>query len=122
MFARFVGYSVFCLLTVFLVTLSGGCSKDVSSNKPAPDAAKTVKAEKESPSEVMAKLAKADQLDGKVDKIVAKCASCALSMDGNAKHTLTAHGYTLYFCKADCAERFGKDIDASIRSLKIPEK
>ncbi len=121
MFTRFVGYSLSSMITLSLVMLSGGCSEEVSSNKPAPDAVKKVKADTESPAGILAKLAKADQLDGKTDKIVVRCASCALSMDGNAEHSLAAHGYTFYFCQAGCAERFGKDIEASIGAMEIPE-
>ncbi len=71
--------------------------------------------------EMLAKLATADRLDGKADKIVVRCASCALSMDGIADHALKAHGYTLYFCQAGCAQRFGEDIEASVLAMEIPE-
>ena len=60
-------------------------------------------------------------LDGAADKTVVRCAGCVLGMDGVADHSLEAHGYTLYFCRAGCAQRFGKDIKASILAMEIPE-
>lgn len=70
---------------------------------------------------VEARLAKADAVDGKTDKVVAKCAACALGMDGNAEHSLQAHGYTLHLCSADCKEGFAENVDQSIMAMEIPE-
>jgi len=69
-----------------------------------------------------AKLAKADLLDGKADKIVTRCASCALGMDGKAEHSLKALDYTMYFCTAGCAERFAKNMTESIEAMEVPDK
>jgi YHS domain-containing protein len=71
--------------------------------------------------DVLAKLAAADALDGKTDKIVTRCPSCALKMDGSSEHTLVAHGYTLYFCTDACKERFEADTTKALADLKIPE-
>lgn len=48
--------------------------------------------------EITAKLEKADAADGKVDKVVSKCAGCALGMDGKAEHSAKLGDYTLHFC------------------------
>ena len=66
-------------------------------------------------------LAAADKLDGKEDKIVMRCASCALSMNGKPEHTIDVLGYTMYFCGSGCVERFSKDVTSSVLSLSIPE-
>ena len=71
--------------------------------------------------EVKARLASADALDGTVDQIVTRCATCKLGMDGSAKHELKAHGYTMRFCSGGCSKSFGKSLDASILALEIPE-
>ena len=72
-------------------------------------------------STIEARLAKADAVDGKTDKVVTKCAGCALGMDGKAEHSLTAHGYTLHLCSAHCKEDFGKDVDKSLMAMELPE-
>ena len=72
--------------------------------------------------EVEAKLAKADAFDGTEDKIVSKCPTCALAMDGKPEHALEVSGYTLHFCAAGCKEAFAKDITKSILDMEIPEE
>jgi hypothetical protein len=69
--------------------------------------------------DVQAKLALADRKDGTTDKIVGKCAGCALGMDGKAAHALDLHGYTLHFCAAGCKTGFATDADAKVMALKI---
>jgi len=76
----------------------------------------------EAGAEVEAKLAAADAFDGTVDKIVSKCPSCALAMDGLAEHTLEVAGYKLRFCSAHCRESFAKDTTKAILALNIPEE
>ena len=66
-------------------------------------------------------LAKADKFDGTEDKIVSKCSSCGLGMDGIAEHAVSAHGYTLHFCSDKCKTGFSKDLDKSILALKVPK-
>jgi YHS domain-containing protein len=85
-----------CLTGVLLL---GACSKD--------------KAPQEAPAdqkgELMARLASADAADGTTDKIVSKCSTCALRMDGKAENELKLEGYTLHFCSASCKETCEKD-------------
>ncbi len=69
---------------------------------------------------VVAKLAKADAVDGKTDKVISKCAACALSMDGSAEHALTLHEYKMHFCSAGCKTKFEKEGDKAIMSMKMP--
>jgi hypothetical protein len=47
-------------------------------------------------------LAKADAADGAVDKVVHKCPSCGLAMDGKAEHASRIAGYELHSCSAGC--------------------
>ena len=71
--------------------------------------------------EVEAKLAQADLLDGEADKIVMRCASCALKMDGSSDHALKVLDYTLYFCTERCAKSFAENTTKAVLALEIPE-
>jgi hypothetical protein len=125
-------------LWILAATLAIGltsCSKDeapqpaaaekAESAPKAPETPKTAEAPPSVPADdeakVLSLLAKADALDGQVDKVVTKCASCLLSMDGKPEHSLKAMGYTMHFCTEDCAQKFGKDLTQSILAMKIPE-
>ena len=142
MFTRFAYLAVSSLAFVVLLGLSGGCSKEDETKKaPAkPDVVRKAAPPKDAASEVAtaetakggaedkarqlkleAMLAKADLLDGKADKIVTKCAGCAFKMDGSSEHTVTASGYTLYFCTEACAKKFSENPTESILAMKIPE-
>jgi YHS domain-containing protein len=79
-----------------------------------------VEAVRLTPVQVEAKLAAADLADGHVDKVVAKCASCRLGMDGDAANASVHAGYELHFCSAECKKRFDADPDKVI--AKLPDK
>ncbi len=88
----------------------------VSACKPSPppmDAETTAK--------VQAKLAKADAVDGQVDKVIAKCAGCSLAMDGSPEHTMKLSGFTLHLCSASCKTSFGKDTVKILLAIEITE-
>lgn len=134
MLTRFAYLATCCLASLILLASAGGCSKekdeasksatpkaDVVKKQEAPKST-TPKADAESQAkEVEAMLAKADLVDGKADKIVTKCATCAFKMDGSSDHTLTSSGYTLYFCTEECAKKFSENMTESILAMKIPE-
>lgn len=71
--------------------------------------------------ETIAKLAKADAKDGAVDKVVHRCAGCALGMDGEDKWPLQVQDYTMHFCKQACLDRYAKDPAKAIAALKIKD-
>ena len=121
MFVRFTGYGLSYMITVLLVTLPGGCSRDQASTGKTHDTAKPITDDAANHAALVAKLAKADQIDGQADKIVGRCASCALSMDGKPDHALKVLDYTLYFCKEACAQLFAKNMTKSVLAMKIPE-
>ena len=73
-------------------------------------------------SEMDEKLAQADRLDGAEDKVVTRCASCALRMDGKPEFAIKVRGYTMHFCSKDCADRFGKDTTKSVLDMVIPNE
>ncbi len=75
----------------------------------------------ETETKVIAKLVKADAIDGQVDKIIAKCAGCSLAMDGSDKHTMPLAGYTLHLCSDLCKTNFGKDPAKKLLAIEIIE-
>ena len=69
---------------------------------------------------VEAILAKADAVDGQSNKVVSKCAACALRMEGAAENELKTHGYTMHFCSKECLDHFADDPAKAILAMKIP--
>lgn len=116
--------SVGCLAMALILAATPGCRKEEQASKePAKEEVKAAKVvEADTKTAVEAKLAAADALDGNVDKVVSKCPSCALSMDGNSEHALQTSGYTLHFCSEGCKTRFDEDATKAILALNIPEE
>jgi YHS domain-containing protein len=125
-----IGY----LSVAVILAATPGCRKEKPVQKESPKEEVEVREGKESAKEevkegvdavtkaaVEAKLTEADEFDGKTDKVVSKCASCALGMDGKSEHALEVSGYTLHFCSEDCKTGFEKDTTKAILALKIPE-
>ena len=123
MLTRFPRFRACCLISGYLLAPVAGCSKEEApqSTTPAARVVQTAQSDAKVEAKVETKLAKADLVDGKADKIVTRCASCALNMDGSSEHTLKAHGYTLYFCTEACAEGSAENMTESILAMKIPE-
>lgn len=96
--------------------LLAGCG-----DKPAPVAPAVPTAPAAIGADVIAKLAKADAVDGKTDKVVHRCAGCALGMDGTPDHSLQVQDYTMHFCKPACLDAFKPDPAKQILALKIKE-
>lgn len=103
------------LASGLLVVVLAGCGKETDGPAPAQGTS--------APSaEAFAALAKADAADGKTDKVVSKCPTCMLSMDGSPDHAASHGGYTLHLCSEHCKESFEKDPDKALASLEFPEK
>ncbi|MBX3394962.1 MAG: hypothetical protein KF841_06305 [Phycisphaerae bacterium] len=100
--------ALICLTATLLI----GC--DSKKSEPVP-------ASPESASAVAVVLAKADAVDGKTDKIITRCAGCALGMDGKQDHELVVGEYRMHFCNAGCKDRFARNPDKEILALKIPD-
>ncbi len=125
-----IGY----LSLAVILTATPGCRKEKPVQKESPKEEVEVREDKESAKEevkedvdavtkaaVEAKLTEADEFDGKTDKVVSKCASCALGMDGKSEHALEVSGYKVHFCSEECKTGFEKDTTKAILALKIPE-
>jgi hypothetical protein len=71
--------------------------------------------------DALAVLAKADAVDGTTDKVVSKCVTCALGMDGSADHAVTVGNYKLHLCSDACKKKFDTDSEKALLALKVPE-
>jgi len=98
-----------------------GSGEEATTEIVEPAESGTVEIDANVQAEVESKLAEADELDGTSDKIVHRCASCALGMDGKSEHSLEVTGYTLHFCSGHCKEGFAENVTKSILDLEIPE-
>ena len=106
-------------LALFPLMVLASCSNKEDSPPPANPPADSNPA---APSAaVVAVLAKADAVDGTIDKVVHRCAGCALGMDGMAKHSMKVGGYTMHFCKEGCLAMFSDDTEKAILALKVKD-
>lgn len=121
MFTQFIRHFLLCLTATLLLALPTGCSEEEASPGATRETAKSVEDDAATHAELAAKLAAADRLDGKADKIVARCASCGFKMEGKPDHSLKVLDYTLYFCREACAQSFAKNLTESVMAMRIPE-
>ncbi len=92
---------------LILTSLLLACGAQAEDPKPVPV----------DPARVKAGLKHADLADGTEDKIVHKCAGCALGMDGSASHVIDKDGYKLHMCSATCKTNYQKNLDKSLAEL-----
>ncbi len=114
--------AVMCVLAIGMT----GCEKKEGGGKGA-DSAKPIVVKLdgtsiENKAKITTLLAKADMVDGEGDKVVSKCAGCALGMDGKASYAIECEGYTLNFCAYGCRTMFNKDFEKSALAIKLPGK
>ena len=122
MLMRLFNRRICCLIPTVLLLAVTACSNERESKSTTPaDTAKSATSKAKPTAEVEAKLAQADLLDGEADKIVTRCASCALKMDGSSDHALKVLDYTLYFCTERCAKSFAANTTKAVLALEIPE-
>lgn len=123
MIARALQRTRIGVLPVLIIGMAVGCEKKTPDGNPPSaqtGAARASTDDDPGGAEVEARLARADAADGAADKIIRKCASCSLAMDGTPEHALTAHGYTMQFCSDHCRDRFADDTDAAIMAMQLP--
>ena len=98
------------LAAAILVTALAGCGGD-DADKPAASGKNGLSAGS------LAALAKADAADGAPDKVVSKCPTCMLAMDGKAAFSATCGEYTVHLCSEGCKEAFAKDPEGALAKL-----
>ena len=111
---RWKAVSAVCLLCVFLL---GGCGKTEEPSAPPVSASQS-----KSGVAVLTALAKADAADGTVDKVVSKCVTCMLGMEGKAEFATAWGDYTVRLCSVECKETFTRDPEKALLALKFPEE
>jgi hypothetical protein len=103
-----------CLVCVLLWT---GCGRTE-----APSTPKSSASQGDRGAAVLAAVAKADAADGTVDKVVSKCVTCMLGMEGKPEFAAAWGEYTVHLCSAECKETFTKDPEKALLALKFPEE
>jgi YHS domain-containing protein len=141
MMTRITYRLTWCLAAVALFATVAGCKKEEQPAKEEATKAATALEERVAPekdvvakvegltkeistemrADVEARLAKADAIDGAVDKVVSKCPACRLAMDGKSEHALDVVGYKLHFCSDACKQKFEKDPAKEILAMVIPK-
>lgn len=99
------------LLALAAASLFVGCGKKDA----APAGPVTVNAE------AVTRLVAADAVDGKTDKVVAKCGGCSLHMDGKPNLALKVQDYEMHFCSQHCLDRFTAAPEKEILAMKLPK-
>ena len=111
-------YAIFVLLYSLLLACGDNntdAEKQVAEVSSASTSSLTISAENKD--KVIAALQKADLADGKEDKVVEKCAGCALHMNGLPEHQVTVEDTTLHLCAASCKSLFEKQVEKTLMSL-----
>jgi hypothetical protein len=83
-----------------LLLLILACSSEITA--PAASAAPARGVLPQGPPPTTACLDTVDQADGTANRVVHKCANCALVMEGDPKHASTVAGYTFHSCSDTC--------------------
>jgi YHS domain-containing protein len=101
-------------LSLLVTCLAMGCGTGK-----APDAA-----QKEAPADQpgaasLAILAKADAEDGSVDKVISKCVTCRLGMDGTPEYSVAYGGYAVHLCSEECRKTFSGDPEKALQALSF---
>lgn len=104
---------VIMLLSVLAAGLAIGCGA-----QRAPDAPKKHSLADPPSAESLAMLAKADAADGKVDKVVSKCVTCRLGMEGSPEHSVSYGEYAVHLCSEECKKTFSEDPEKALKALK----
>ena len=110
-------------IAVLMLAFAGceGGNKDAPS--PSGDPAITAAASQPSAAglTVLANLAKADAADGATDKVVSKCLTCNLGMEGSPEHVAKLGDYQLHLCSDKCKAGFEAAPEKALLALKLPE-
>lgn len=101
-----------CVAAVAAMAVATGSRKERSAKE---------RAKSDAEPQVVAKLDKADEHNGTIDRMVTNCRTCTLQMDGRHKHMSQVSGYTLRFRAEHYKEEYQKDPAGAILALRIPE-
>ncbi len=109
------------LAIAFLTLAVAGCEGgNKEASPPSGDPASTTAAPQPSAAG-LAVLVKADAADGATDKVVSKCLTCNLGMDGSSDHIAKLGDYQLHLCSAECKAGFEKAPEKELLSVNFPK-
>lgn len=104
-----------------LVLALAGCESGEQSTPPGDSGDSDNTAAAQPSAAGLAALAKADAVDGATDKVVSKCLTCNLGMDGSPDHVAKVGDYELHLCSAHCKDGFEADPEKALLAVQIPE-
>jgi len=105
------GLFLFCTPAI---ALTAGCSEEV-----IPEESSLAPPKVAIPSSLaLAALEKADAADGTIDKVVSKCVTCKLSMEGKSEYAAAYGEYRLHLCSDHCRKYFEKDQEKPLLNLQ----
>ena len=103
------------LLNLLVASLAMGCG-----TQKAPDARQKHALAEPPGAALLAILAKADAKDGSVDKVISKCVTCQLAMEGKREYSVTYGGYAVHLCSEECKKTFSRDPAKALQALSFP--
>lgn len=108
----------FMLAALPLVVAVVGCNSksEIPMASPPKTTAPTITLTKDA----IARLEKADAVDGKTDHVIGKCYVCGLGMDGSEKFTVDVAGYKAHLCSKGCQNEFESSAETIVLETEIP--
>ncbi len=110
---RLIRDEVTVLVILLLACFAMGCG-----TAKAPDAAQKKGLAAPPSAASLEILAKADAKDGSVDKVVSKCVTCRLAMEGSPEYSVNYGGYAVHLCSEECKKAFSEDPEKALQALK----
>lgn len=111
--------SSFFAIVLTLVALAG-CGGDGNGDKAKAPGDTTASTSAPS-APALAILATADAADGTTDKIISKCVTCNLGMEGSAEHVTKLGDYAVHLCSEECKQKFDEGPEKALLSMKLPK-
>ncbi len=114
---RLIHVGAVLLLSLLLTCLAVGCG-----TARAPEVPQKQGLAAPPSAAALATLAKADASDGNADKVISKCVTCRLGMDGSPEHSVDYGGYAVHLCSEECKKAFSEDPEKALQALSFPEE
>jgi hypothetical protein len=110
------------VLAFALVPFLAACGRSDPEQRPAATPAGPLVSTVTPGAATLEKLAAADALDGTMDHVISRCASCGLRMAGKPEFACRIGEYTLHSCAERCSHAVCDDPDAIFEDVEFPEK
>ncbi len=110
---NFLKLGLSTLAVLVLLTACGGPDP-----KPAEEPAGPLVSKAKPSAATLEKLAAADRLDGTEDKVISRCPSCSLMMDGKPEFSCKIGEFTTHSCAKHCNEAVCADPDKVFATIE----